>query len=242
MLLHVQRISHLRDYVLRVEFTDGVVKDVDLEGELHGEIFEPLTLLCQIPGRVLASVSGVDSCLSLSMALLDLADDVFRVVVVAWQDASQEDLDVRCAQQRQGLFLKLPFTEKKQQGHHDKGHVVIPGLPAAGLVLIHAGFVLGLLKGPFHPIALPLHVGESRQRSVYGRVAEAVFDRLGICLVPRGDQLPAASFGVPAFQQPNGASQGLDSQLSLAGVANPDLLPGFRGLLSHPGLHGNGGP
>ena len=42
MLLHVQRISHLRDYVLRVEFTDGVVKDVDLEGELHGEIFAPL--------------------------------------------------------------------------------------------------------------------------------------------------------------------------------------------------------
>jgi uncharacterized protein DUF2442 len=42
MFLHVQRMSYLRDYVLRVEFTDGVVKDVDLEGELHGEIFEPL--------------------------------------------------------------------------------------------------------------------------------------------------------------------------------------------------------
>jgi hypothetical protein len=29
-------------YVLRVEFTNGVVKDVDLQAELHGEIFEPL--------------------------------------------------------------------------------------------------------------------------------------------------------------------------------------------------------
>jgi uncharacterized protein DUF2442 len=42
LFLHVQRASHLSDYVLRVEFTDGAVKDLDLKGELHGEIFEPL--------------------------------------------------------------------------------------------------------------------------------------------------------------------------------------------------------
>lgn len=42
MFLHVKRVVYMNDYVLRVEFTDGVVKDVDLSGELHGEIFEPL--------------------------------------------------------------------------------------------------------------------------------------------------------------------------------------------------------
>lgn len=42
VFLHVKRVLHLKDYTLRVEFTDGVVKDVDLREELHGEIFEPL--------------------------------------------------------------------------------------------------------------------------------------------------------------------------------------------------------
>lgn len=42
MFLHVNSVLHVKDYVLRVEFTDGVVKDVDLREELHGEIFEPL--------------------------------------------------------------------------------------------------------------------------------------------------------------------------------------------------------
>jgi hypothetical protein len=32
----------MKDYELRVEFSDRVVKDVDLRGELYGEVFEPL--------------------------------------------------------------------------------------------------------------------------------------------------------------------------------------------------------
>lgn len=42
MFLHVTRVDVLRDYHLRVEFSDGEVKDVDLSGELYGEVFEPL--------------------------------------------------------------------------------------------------------------------------------------------------------------------------------------------------------
>jgi uncharacterized protein DUF2442 len=42
MFLHVKRATHLKDYMLRIEFTDGALKDVDLQGELYGEIFEPL--------------------------------------------------------------------------------------------------------------------------------------------------------------------------------------------------------
>jgi hypothetical protein len=42
MSLHVLRATLLRDYWLRLEFDDGVVRDVDLSNELHGEVFEPL--------------------------------------------------------------------------------------------------------------------------------------------------------------------------------------------------------
>ena len=42
MFLHVLHVLYLRDYQLRLEFNDGKVKEVDLEDELYGEVFEPL--------------------------------------------------------------------------------------------------------------------------------------------------------------------------------------------------------
>jgi hypothetical protein len=42
MFLHVVKVTYLNDYKLRLKFNNGVVKDVDLQDELYGEIFEPL--------------------------------------------------------------------------------------------------------------------------------------------------------------------------------------------------------
>lgn len=42
MFLHVEQVAHLKDFTLRVEFSDGSIKDVDLSHELDGEVFEPL--------------------------------------------------------------------------------------------------------------------------------------------------------------------------------------------------------
>lgn len=42
MFLHVTGVSYIKDYELRIEFSNGVIKEVDLSGELHGEVFEPL--------------------------------------------------------------------------------------------------------------------------------------------------------------------------------------------------------
>lgn len=42
MLLHVERVTLKEGYELQIQFSDGVVKDVDLSSELYGEVFEPL--------------------------------------------------------------------------------------------------------------------------------------------------------------------------------------------------------
>jgi hypothetical protein len=42
MFLHVTNVTYVKDYKLRLTFNNGAVKDVDLQDELYGEIFEPL--------------------------------------------------------------------------------------------------------------------------------------------------------------------------------------------------------
>jgi len=42
MFLHVTKVTHLGGYKLRLVFDNGAVKDVNLEDELYGPVFEPL--------------------------------------------------------------------------------------------------------------------------------------------------------------------------------------------------------
>lgn len=42
MFLHVTEVSYLEDYKLRLRFDNEIVKDVDLQDELYGKVFEPL--------------------------------------------------------------------------------------------------------------------------------------------------------------------------------------------------------
>ncbi len=41
-MLHVTAVEHRHPFQVRLQFNDGALKDVDLSGELHGEVFEPL--------------------------------------------------------------------------------------------------------------------------------------------------------------------------------------------------------
>jgi hypothetical protein len=42
MFLHITGVSPLDGHRLRLEFNNGIVKDVDLSKQLRGEVFEPL--------------------------------------------------------------------------------------------------------------------------------------------------------------------------------------------------------
>jgi hypothetical protein len=42
MPLHVREAKYLHDYVIWLRFNDGADGEVDLSGELTGEVFEPL--------------------------------------------------------------------------------------------------------------------------------------------------------------------------------------------------------
>ena len=42
MILHVREAKYLHDYVIHLRFNDGAEGEIDLAGELEGEIFGPL--------------------------------------------------------------------------------------------------------------------------------------------------------------------------------------------------------
>jgi hypothetical protein len=42
MILHVREANYVRDYVIWVRFNNGAEGEVDLSGELEGEVFGPL--------------------------------------------------------------------------------------------------------------------------------------------------------------------------------------------------------
>lgn len=42
MILHVKEATYLHDYVIWIRFNDGTEGEVDLAGELEGEVFGPL--------------------------------------------------------------------------------------------------------------------------------------------------------------------------------------------------------
>ena len=47
MFLHVQEAKYLHDYVIWLRFNDGMEGEIDLEGELEGQVFQPLKDLAQ---------------------------------------------------------------------------------------------------------------------------------------------------------------------------------------------------
>jgi hypothetical protein len=42
MLLEIRHVRPVGEFVLRLEFTDGKIREVDLRDELYGEVFDPL--------------------------------------------------------------------------------------------------------------------------------------------------------------------------------------------------------
>ncbi len=42
MILHVREARYLHDYVIWLRFNDGAEGEIDLQGELDGEMFAPL--------------------------------------------------------------------------------------------------------------------------------------------------------------------------------------------------------
>ena len=74
-----------------------------------------------------------------------------------------------------GVFVAYPFTQHEQHGHRHHRHVMVPGAPFANLVIGHAALALGILKHPFHPVALKLHPRQLFKWRCFEEIAERYF-------------------------------------------------------------------
>jgi hypothetical protein len=92
-LIRIRAVTPLEGFSVRLEFTDGTQKDVDLEPYLHGPIFtpirdDPLTFravhIDQEAGTIVWS-NGAD---------ID-PDVLYRGLKPAWMDAERQSRDLR---------------------------------------------------------------------------------------------------------------------------------------------------
>jgi hypothetical protein len=42
MILRVKTTEYIRGFIIKIRFGDGIGSEIDLEGDLEGEVFEPL--------------------------------------------------------------------------------------------------------------------------------------------------------------------------------------------------------
>jgi hypothetical protein len=83
-LVRVRSVAPLEGFCARIEFTDGTVKEIDLEPYLHGPIFEPLrtdpslfrSMTVDSRGRTICWPNGAD---------ID-PDVLFQDLTPAWRE------------------------------------------------------------------------------------------------------------------------------------------------------------
>lgn len=79
MFLHINDVTVLDNYQLHLRFSNGVEAVVDLEGELYGEVFEPLRdlgLFHQVflTSRTIEWPNGADFAPEFLLSLIQVSD------------------------------------------------------------------------------------------------------------------------------------------------------------------------
>jgi len=98
------------------------------------------------------------------MAILDHGDEIVISFDLAGQLVPQDVDQVMAGEHAGGDFpMRQALFGEEHQGDHDQCHVVMPSLPASGLIVGHTAGALGILKGPFDEMAVGLHAGQSAQ-------------------------------------------------------------------------------
>lgn len=133
--------------------------------------------------------------------------------------------DIGATQQGLALALVDAFLGHEQHGDHHHRHVMVPAGPEPDLVIGEAAVGLGILEAAFDPEALSLHGGETVDRRLGGRVAEAELDAAGCGGLTAGDQVPTLCGRLFAIPEPDPSADDLDGERAPRAGAQIDPAP-----------------
>ena len=179
-------------------------------------------------------IRGIDRVLSSLMSSLHLAHHFLDGHVSLGKEVSQQTLNVRTAQQRIALLVQKLLLQHEKHSHHHQSHVVMPGKPAAHLIISQAALAFGILKRALDPKPLPLHLHKALQRSLRRDIAQDVLDRRGRIHLPDDHNMPEPSLLLLAIPQPHSTPQGFHPHLSSGAGPNRNFLPKLRWLSRRP--------
>src|ERR1700734_2867378 len=87
--------------------------------------------------------------------------------------------------------------------HHDQGHVAVPGLPLACLILRHSDMTFGILEGALDPEPLALHLDQPDDTGSLRSVTQAVLDGSRRIQLSSDNQMPAVGGRAVFVPQPD---------------------------------------
>ena len=170
---------------------------------------------------------AVDVGLAGGVTALQLIQDRGAVCVFARQEVGEHRADVVGAQQGDLVPVELPLPKEEEHGDEDHGHVVVPGSPAADLVVAHAGVLFRVLELAFDPVALGVDLPQAQQWRVGAFIAQGVA-QVAVQVAPQ-QQPDFADVGGFAVPGPDAAGVQVDDKGTLGAVAQVVPLPVLGG-------------
>ena len=85
------------------------------------------------------------------------------------------------------------FGKHKLHSHHNKCHMVMPGLPFPNLVVGHTAFTFRIFKYPLYPVALSLHPTQTLQSCMRRSIGQRYFKIRILSNTLRNDQMETMS-------------------------------------------------
>lgn len=172
--------------------------------------------------------------LSASVSAFHLAGDVLRGHLTSTKNLLEDARHVTTAQEGKVREMSDAFLQEKGHRHRNERDVSLPRSPSSYLIVAEPGLVLGVLKDPFDPVSLRLHVGEAPDGDIVTGVAEHVRDlRRAVHLSP-DQQSPPLRFFLMPIPDPDGLVKDLDAEQALGCASYFYPLPRLGWPCLHP--------
>ena len=107
--------------------------------------------------------------------------------------------------------MVAPFFDEEGERHGTEGHVSVPAVPGANVIISKSDLSFGVTKSVLYPEALALDAHQLRERGFSGSIADDVVNFCRVADFANGKNGPSASVYFVVVPEPDALTDGLYS-------------------------------